>query len=178
METFSALLAICAGNSPVTGEFPKQSQWHRALMFSLICAWMNSSVNNRQLGGLRCQRAHYDVTVMSLYNFSGGNTLHHWRLSKFDDHVVDPGIAVGSEMHQSTRFTNISFAVIAWSIKFTRIVLKTFFFCCLHEGNINGDEDLIYIALFGVYNFSSTFEVEYFYDTIENDLNKIFSDVL
>ena len=24
METFSALLAICAGNSPVTGEFPKQ----------------------------------------------------------------------------------------------------------------------------------------------------------
>ena len=26
METFSALLAICAGNSPVTGEFPVQRQ--------------------------------------------------------------------------------------------------------------------------------------------------------
>ena len=25
METFSALLAICAGNSPVTGEFPTQT---------------------------------------------------------------------------------------------------------------------------------------------------------
>ena len=24
METFSALLAICAGNSPVNGEFPSQ----------------------------------------------------------------------------------------------------------------------------------------------------------
>ena len=24
METFSALLALCAGNSPVTGEFPSQ----------------------------------------------------------------------------------------------------------------------------------------------------------
>ena len=24
METFSALLAICVGNSPVTGEFPTQ----------------------------------------------------------------------------------------------------------------------------------------------------------
>ena len=24
METFSALLVICAGNSPVTGEFPAQ----------------------------------------------------------------------------------------------------------------------------------------------------------
>ena len=25
METFSALLAICAGNSPVSGDFPAQS---------------------------------------------------------------------------------------------------------------------------------------------------------
>ena len=25
METFSALLALCAGNSPVSGEFPAQS---------------------------------------------------------------------------------------------------------------------------------------------------------
>ena len=25
METFFALLALCAGNSPVTGEFPAQS---------------------------------------------------------------------------------------------------------------------------------------------------------
>ena len=25
METFSALLALCAGNSPVTGKFPAQS---------------------------------------------------------------------------------------------------------------------------------------------------------
>ena len=25
METFSALLALCAGNSPVTGEFPSQT---------------------------------------------------------------------------------------------------------------------------------------------------------
>ena len=25
METFSALLALCEGNSPVTGEFPSQS---------------------------------------------------------------------------------------------------------------------------------------------------------
>ena len=30
METFSALLAICAGNSPVTGEFPAQRQVTRS----------------------------------------------------------------------------------------------------------------------------------------------------
>ena len=36
METFSALLALCAGNSPVTGEFPHKGQWRGALMFSLM----------------------------------------------------------------------------------------------------------------------------------------------
>ena len=30
METFSTLLAFCAGNSPVTGEFPTQSQVMRS----------------------------------------------------------------------------------------------------------------------------------------------------
>ena len=65
METFSALLAICAGihRSPVNS--PHRGQWRRALMFSLICVWINSWVNNCQAGDLRRYRAHYDVTVMS-----------------------------------------------------------------------------------------------------------------
>ena len=45
METFSALLALCAGNS-------------------LICARINGWVNNREAGDLWHHRAHYDVTVM------------------------------------------------------------------------------------------------------------------
>ena len=65
METFSALLAICAGNSSVSGEFPHKGQWRRALMFSLICVWINGWVNNRNAGYLRLYRAHYDVTVMN-----------------------------------------------------------------------------------------------------------------
>ena len=64
METFSALLALCAGNSPVTGEFPQKGQWRRALMFSLICAWMSGWVNNHKGGNLRCHCAHYEITVM------------------------------------------------------------------------------------------------------------------
>ena len=68
METFSELPAICVGNSPVTGEFPLQrpykGQWHGALVFSLICPWLNGWVNNREAGDLRCHRAHYDVIVM------------------------------------------------------------------------------------------------------------------
>ena len=41
METFSALLAFCAGNSPVTGEFPAQRPVTRSFDISLICAWIN-----------------------------------------------------------------------------------------------------------------------------------------
>ena len=73
METFSALLAICAGNSPVPGEFPSRGsvnsphkrQWRGALIFSLICVWINGWVDNRETGDLRRYRAHYDVTVMN-----------------------------------------------------------------------------------------------------------------
>ena len=64
METFSALLAICAGNWPVPGEFPAKVQWRGALMFSLICVWIIGWVNNREVGDLRRYRAHYDVIVM------------------------------------------------------------------------------------------------------------------
>ena len=64
METFSALLALCAGNSPVPGEFPHKGQWRRALMFSLIYVWINGWVNNHEAGDLRRNQAHYDVIVM------------------------------------------------------------------------------------------------------------------
>ena len=47
--------------SPVNSSH--KGQWRGALMFSLICVWMNSWVNNREAGDLRRCRAHYDVTV-------------------------------------------------------------------------------------------------------------------
>ena len=43
---------------------PHKGQWCRALMFSLICAWRNSWVNNQDTGDLGCHRPHYDVTGM------------------------------------------------------------------------------------------------------------------
>ena len=42
----------------------KWKQWRGALMFSLICVWINGWVNNREAGDLSRYRAHYDVTVM------------------------------------------------------------------------------------------------------------------
>ena len=48
--------------SPVNS--PHKGQWRGALMFSLICVWINGWVNDREAGDLRRYRAHYDVTVM------------------------------------------------------------------------------------------------------------------
>ena len=64
MKTFSELLALCAGIHRSSVNSPHKGQWSGALMFSLICAWINGWVNNREAGDLRCHGAHYDVTVM------------------------------------------------------------------------------------------------------------------
>ena len=66
METFSALLALCAGNSPVPVNSPHKGQWRGALMFTLICARINDWVNNREAGDLRRLLDHYDVSVMNI----------------------------------------------------------------------------------------------------------------
>ena len=78
METFSALLAICAGNSPVPVNSPHKCQWRGALMLSLICVWINGWVNNHDAGDLRRYRVHYDVIVMvsMLFWENNVNTIH------------------------------------------------------------------------------------------------------
>ena len=51
----------------VTGplcEFPSQRPWTRSFDVSLICAWINSWVNNCEAGDWRRHRTHYDVIVM------------------------------------------------------------------------------------------------------------------
>ena len=64
MERFSALLAICAGNSPVPGEFPAQRPVTRSSDVFFDLRLNNGWVNHREAGDLRRYRAHYDVTVM------------------------------------------------------------------------------------------------------------------
>ena len=51
--------------SPVNS--PHKGQWLGALMFCLICAWINSWVNNGEAGDLRRNHTHYDV-----------NAIKHW----------------------------------------------------------------------------------------------------
>ena len=42
----------------------QKGQWRGALIFSLICVWINGWVNNHEAGDLRPYRAHYNVRVM------------------------------------------------------------------------------------------------------------------
>ena len=50
--------------SPVNS--PHKGQWRGALVFSLIGAWINGWVNNREAGDLRRHHAHCDDTVMNV----------------------------------------------------------------------------------------------------------------
>ena len=70
------------------GQFQHKGQWRGALIFSLICAWINGWVNYREAGDSRRHRGHYDVIVMILYCSQGlehGDVLrskhpvHYWQ---------------------------------------------------------------------------------------------------
>ena len=64
METFSALLALCGGNPPVTGGYPPQKPVAPSfdIFFHLRLNKRLSKQSRRQC--LRRHCAHYDVTVM------------------------------------------------------------------------------------------------------------------
>ena len=64
MEPFSALLALCAGNSPVTGEFPSQRPVTRSfdVFFDLRQNKRLSKQSRRRW--YERHRAHYDVIVV------------------------------------------------------------------------------------------------------------------
>ena len=59
---------------------PHKGQWRGALMFSLICTWINGWVNNGEAGDLRRHQAHYDVTVKKHVNGSFFRVMeaHSW----------------------------------------------------------------------------------------------------
>ena len=65
METFYSLLALCAGNSPVTGEFPSQWPVTRSFNVCFDLRLVNDGINNRETGYFRHHRAHYDVPIMN-----------------------------------------------------------------------------------------------------------------
>ena len=95
METFSALLAICARNSPVIGEFHSQRPVTRSFEVFFDLRLNKGWVNNRVAIDLRHCRARYDVTVMRgllhsawwapqivFVRFMISLKIHHWFLKR------------------------------------------------------------------------------------------------
>ena len=66
MEHFSRYWTFLRGIHRSLVNSPHKGQWRGALMFSLICAWINGWVNNREAGDSRSHRGHYEVIVMRL----------------------------------------------------------------------------------------------------------------
>ena len=84
METFSASLAIS----------PHKGQWRGALMFSLICIWINDWVKNGEAGDLRRYGAHYDVIVMRYGIFQLPGSLY----TRVHDHSVPHWLSLAAEV--------------------------------------------------------------------------------
>ena len=66
--------------SPVNS--PHKGQWRGALMFSLICAWINDWVNNREAGDLRRHRTHYDVIIMTATSLGLRDSIEGWQQNR------------------------------------------------------------------------------------------------
>ena len=96
METFSALLAVCKGNSPVTGEFLAQRPVTRSfdVFFDL-----------RLICDLRRHRANYDVTVvLCLVLFvvrSWHNLTKNISSSQMEIHILYAGLGSARSKVQS-----------------------------------------------------------------------------
>ena len=64
METFPRYWPIVRGIHRPPVNSPHKGQWCEALIFSLICVWINGCVNNREADDFRRYWALYDVIVM------------------------------------------------------------------------------------------------------------------
>ena len=118
METFSASLVLRAGNSPVNSPHVGQCSGH--LMFSLISAWINGWVNNRDAGDLRRHRGHYYVTVMFWF-ITGENTSDSWDI--FENN--------SSEFSKILRYTTQAKLVWIWEVQWDDSHTIFFVFVCV-----------------------------------------------
>ena len=80
LNFFTLMMTSSNGNIfRVTGHLCVEftGQWHGALVFSLICVWINGWISKREAGDLRRHRAHYDVIV--IYT----RILNHWMIMPY-----------------------------------------------------------------------------------------------
>ena len=75
---------LCAGNSPVTDEFPAQRPGTQSFDIFFDLRLKRGWVNNREAGDLRRHRDHYDVIVMVLpWSNTRKNLFEYFMNSRF-----------------------------------------------------------------------------------------------
>ena len=111
MEIFSALLALCAGNSSVTGKSPPQRPVTRSfdVFYDLCKIWTNGSANIRDTSDLRRHCTHYDAAVM-YQNVNAG--------------VMASGYIIWKRYFWTTSFHEIFFVLLWLSCVFQGRYLK------------------------------------------------------
>ena len=111
METFSALLALSAGNSPVTGEFPQQRPVARSFDVFVDLRLNKQLIEQSWAGDLRLRRSF--MTSLLWFPLCRGPSLHGLRYLTVchDTHGND----AKSTFEMSTRIKNIPFMLwISW----------------------------------------------------------------
>ena len=74
METFAALLALCAGNSPITGEFPPQrpvTRWLRrhSAHYAVIVMWCHTCLPQNWYNGFRALLQRHPAGLTNVFFF-------------------------------------------------------------------------------------------------------------
>ena len=97
--------------SPVNS--PHKGQWRGALMFSLICVWINDWGNNREAGDLRRHLDHYDVSVMK-HEYPGINGPNAIFVIMIVIMEMLPSNWQQSILQNDSHVTTISLTIIDW----------------------------------------------------------------
>ena len=84
---------------------PHKGQWRWALMFTLICVWINGWVNNREAGDLRRYRVLSDVIVMSFTDITHYKVF--LRIAVFKVILAPPIQGLRSQLKTESRRDNI-----------------------------------------------------------------------
>ena len=107
METFSALLAICARNSQVTGEFPAEWPVTRSFDFFFDRRLNKHLSKNREAGDLKRHCTHYDVTVMNGPVFGFSNQC--WEHGLFIHEGISVATRPATGQYHHDRYVLLSF---------------------------------------------------------------------
>ena len=123
METLSKLLALCEENPPVTGGFPSQGQWRRALMVPVICAWTSDWTNNREAGDLRRRLVHYGSTVMTVIKLISPSAAYMCQWIGLAITETNAGVLLIRPL--GTNFSIIRLAILSFSFKKMHLKLSS-----------------------------------------------------